>query len=505
MGEISPGVHERLNQAEGEVRVRFAPSPTGAPHVGNLRTALFNWLWARHSGGKFILRVEDTDQAREVENGLELIMESLGFLELNWDEGPEVGGAYGPYRQSERLAIYQKHAWELTAKGAAYYCYCTPERLEQMRREQQARGEPSRYDRRCRWYTAQQRAEHEAAGEPRVVRLAVPMDGETTLHDFIHGDITIRNQDVDDQVLIKSDGFPTYHMAVVVDDHLMAITHVMRGDDWIPSFPKHILLYEAFGWEPPRHGHVPNVMGPDRRKLSKRHGATSVLQFRDEGYLSEALVNFLALLGWSYDDHSELFTRRQLIDLFSLDKIGKSPSVFDFAKLDWMNGYYIRQLAPEELTDRLVPFLAHAGLSHDRPTVRAIVPLVQERLKRLDEIVEKVDYIFKDGLAYDPRLLVGQKMTAEESLAALGAAADAIGRLVSFDDEAEMERVLRAAADGQGLKPAQLLGVLRVAVTGKTVTPPLIGTLKILGRERTMSRVREALKQLESMVADTPV
>jgi glutamyl-tRNA synthetase len=486
------------------VRVRFAPSPTGAPHVGNLRTALFNWLWARHADGKFILRVEDTDQAREVDNGLELIIESLKFLGLNWDEGPDIGGPYGPYRQSERLPIYQKYAQELTARGAAYYCYCTPERLERMRQVQQARGEPTRYDRRCRGYTSEERATHEAAGEPRVIRLAVPLEGETTLHDFIHGDITIQNKDVDDQVLMRSDGFPTYHMAVVVDDHLMQITHVMRGDDWIPSFPKHILLYQAFGWEPPRHGHVPNVLGPDKRKLSKRHGATSVIQFRDSGYLSEALVNFLALLGWSYDDHTELFTRQQLTEFFTLDKIGKSPAIFDFAKLEWMNGYYIRELNPEDLTDRLMPFLDRAGLEPDRPTVRAIVPLVQERLKRLDEIVEWVDFVFKDRLKYDPGLLIGPKMTAVESLNVLRVAYSVLAGLASWDDEAQMERELRAAAERLGLKQGQLFGILRVAVTGKTVTPPLTGTLRILGRAKTMPRIRQALAHLEGMVAGTP-
>lgn len=487
------------------VRVRFAPSPTGAPHVGNLRTAIFNWLWARHTGGKFVLRVEDTDQAREVENGLDFIMDSLRFLGLDWDEGPDVGGRYGPYRQSERLSIYQEHARQLVAQGAAYYCYCTPERLEEMRKEQQARGEPTRYDRRCRWYTPEERAQHEAAGEPRVVRLAVPLEGETTLHDFIHGDITIKNQDVDDQVLIKSDGFPTYHMAVVVDDHLMEITHVMRGDDWIPSFPKHILLYQAFGWEPPLHGHVPNVMGPDKRKLSKRHGATSVIQFRDQGYLSETLLNFLALLGWSYDDHSELFTRQQLIELFTLEKIGKSPAVFDLSKLDWMNGYYIRSLDPEDLAGRLMPFLERAGLRAPLATVRAIVPLVQERLKRLDEIVVWVDFIFKDELEYDPSLLIGAKMTPFQSLKALRAAYSVMQGITDWDDESRIESELRAEAERLGLKQGQFFGVLRVAATGKTVTPPLVGTLKVLGRERTLARIRRGLARLEKMAAETPV
>lgn len=500
-----PGAHAGAPLRGRPVRVRFAPSPTGAPHVGNLRTALFNWLWARHTGGKFVLRVEDTDQAREVENGLELIIESLRFLGLDWDEGPDVGGPYGPYRQSERLSIYQQHGQELVAKGAAYYCYCTPERLEQMRKEQQARGEPTRYDRRCRWYTAEERARHEAAGEPRVVRLAVPLKGETTLHDFIHGDITIQNKDVDDQVLMKSDGFPTYHMAVVVDDHLMQITHVMRGDDWIPSFPKHILLYQAFGWEPPLHGHVPNVMGPDKRKLSKRHGATSVIQFREQGYLSETLLNFLALMGWSYDDHTELFTRQQLIELFTLDKIGKSPAVFDLAKLDWMNGYYIRSLEPDDLAGRLMPFLDRAGLKADRATVRAIVPLVQERLKRLDEIVGWVDFVFMDKLEYEPDLLIGPKMTAAGTLKALRAAQSVLESPAVWDDEAGMEGELRAAAEGLGLKQGQFFGVLRVAATGKTVTPPLVGTLRVLGRDKTLARMGQALLYLEAKLSGSRV
>jgi glutamyl-tRNA synthetase len=359
-----------------QVRVRFAPSPTGTPHVGNLRTALYDWLWARHTGGKFILRVEDTDQKREVENGMELITESLRFLGLDWDEGPDIGGPFGPYRQSDRLPIYGRAVDELLAKGAAYKCYCTPERLEQMRQEQQARGETTRYDGRCRRLSADERAAHERAGDPSVVRLAVPREGSTTIHDFIHGDITIANQDVDDQVLMKTDGFPTYHLAVVVDDHYMQITHVLRGDDWISSFPKHVLLYQAFGWEIPEHGHLPNVLGPDKKKLSKRHGATSVTQFRDDGYLTEAMVNYLARLGWAFDDKQELFTAQELIADFTLDKIQRSAAVFDHTKLDWMNGYYIRQLTDDELARRLLPFLTRAGLIATEDRVRQLVPLV---------------------------------------------------------------------------------------------------------------------------------
>ncbi|MDZ7379227.1 MAG: glutamate--tRNA ligase [candidate division KSB1 bacterium] len=484
-----------------QVRVRFAPSPTGAPHIGNLRTALFNWLWARHNQGKFILRVEDTDQTREVENGLELIMDSLRFLGLDWDEGPDIGGPYGPYRQSERLALYQKYAEELVQRGAAYYCYCTPEELEQMRQAQQARGEATRYDRRCRWLTPQERAARERAGKPRVIRLAVPLEGSTTLHDFIHGDITIANASVDDQVLLKSDGFPTYHLAVVVDDHLMAITHVMRADEWISSFPKHILLYQAFGWEPPQFGHLPIVLGPDKRKLSKRHGATSVDELRAQGYLPEALVNLMALLGWSYDDRTELFTREQLIGLFTLERIHASPAIFDRTKLDWMNGHYIRKLESADLAERLMPFLTRAGVPADRETVQQLVPLVRERLKRLDEIVPLVDFFFKDELAYEPAQLIGPKMTAAASLQALRAAEESLRRLADFE-EAAIEQALRSTGAQLGLTAAQFFGLVRVAVTGKTVTPPLIGTLRILGRDKTLARLRQAITTLERMAME---
>ncbi|MBI4788500.1 MAG: glutamate--tRNA ligase [Chloroflexi bacterium] len=480
-----------------EVRVRFAPSPTGAPHVGNIRTALFDYLWARHTGGKFILRVEDTDQKREVENGLELIMASLRFLGLAWDEGPDIGGPYGPYRQSDRLPLYHQAVEELVAKGAAYYCYCTPERLEQMRKEQQARGEATRYDYRCRYMAADECAAHERAGDPKVVRLAVPREGTTTLHDFIHGDITIANKDVDDQVLLKSDGFPTYHLAVVVDDHLMKISHVMRGDEWISSFPKHVLLYEAFGWEIPQHGHVPNILAPDKKKLSKRHGATSVLQFRDEGYLAEALLNFLARLGWSLDDKSELFTRDQLIQTFTLDKIEHSPAVFDHAKLDWMNGYYIRQMSDDELAHRLLPFLTRAGLIADHGTARLLAPLVKERVKKLSEIVALADYLFADDLEYDSKLLIGQKMDALATLAGLRAAQAVLEKYSEYAEEEKIEVELRDAAEKLGLKNLQFFGALRVAVTGKTVSLPLMGSVQILGREKTLRRLARAIAMLE--------
>jgi len=479
-----------------EVRVRFAPSPTGAPHIGNIRTALFDYLWARHTGGKFILRIEDTDQAREVENGLELILESLRFLGLDWDEGPDVGGAYGPYEQSKRLPIYKAHAEQLIARGAAYYCYCSEARLEQMRKEQQARGEQTRYDYHCRYLTPEQRAEYEKTGTPKVIRLAVPHEGKTTLHDFIHGDLTIENKNVDDQVLLKADGFPTYHLAVVVDDHLMKISHVMRGDDWIPSFPKHVLLYQAFGWEIPPHGHLPNVLGADKKKLSKRHGATSVLQFRDQGYLPEALFNFLARLGWSLDDKSELFTRQQLIDVFTLERIEHAPAVFDPAKLDWLNGYYIRQLSDDELVQRMLPFFERANIRTDPATLRALIPLIKERMKKLTDAITLADFLFTDDLEYDPQLLIGKGMDAPSTLAVLRAAQSVLEKYTVFDDEEKIEAELRATADQLGMKYAQFFGVLRVAVTGKTVSPPLMGSIRLVGRERTLRRLARAMQHI---------
>jgi glutamyl-tRNA synthetase len=473
-----------------QTRVRFAPSPTGAPHVGNIRTALFDYLWARHTGGKFILRIEDTDQAREVENGLELILDSLRYLGLQWDEGPDVGGAFGPYRQSERLHIYMEHAERLIAQGDAYYCYCTAERLEQMRKDQQARGLPTRYDYHCRDLSATERAARERSGDPRVVRLAVPREGKTTLPDFIHGDLTINNSQVDDQVLLKSDGFPTYHLAVVVDDHLMQISHVIRGDDWIPSFPKHVLLYQAFGWDIPPHGHVPNVLGNDKKKLSKRHGATSVTQFQNDGFLPEAMLNFLALLGWAYDDKTELFTRDQLIAHFTLGKIGHAPAVFDHAKLEWMNGVYIRELADNDLAARLLPYLPQADLA----TLRALAPFVKTRIKKLSEIVAIADFLFEDDLEYDPQLLIAKGMDAVSTSAALRAASATLEKYPAFDDEEKIEAELRADAEKLGQKNAQFFGALRVAVTGKTVTPPLMGVMRIMGREKTLRRIARAIQ-----------
>jgi glutamyl-tRNA synthetase len=480
------------------VRMRFAPSPTGYLHVGGARTALFNWLFAHHYDGSFILRMEDTDRTRYQPEALADIMEGLRWLGLEWDEGPEVGGDYGPYYQSQRLDLYQKYAQQLVDSGHAYRCYCSPERLTLMREEQRRRGEPNLgYDRHCRYLTAKQRDEYEAQGIVPVVRLMVPLEGQTSFHDVLHGDTTVDNARLDDLVLLKSDGYPTYHLANVVDDHLMEITHIMRADEWLPSVPKHVLLYDAFGWEIPVYAHLPIILAPTGKgKLSKRHGGVAVREFRREGYLPAAMVNFLARVGWAYDDKTEFFTRQELIEKFSLEGVNKSPAAFSYDKLEWMDGVYIRQLGTDDLAERLLPFLTGAGLPADRATVRRIVPLVQERLKKLAEVVEWTDFFFTAELNYAPQLLVAKKMTAEESLAALRKARETLAALPDFEEKT-LEQTLRALVEELGLKAGQLFGIIRVAVTGKKVAPPLFGTLSILGRERALERLDHAEEVLE--------
>jgi glutamyl-tRNA synthetase len=482
------------------VRVRFAPSPTGYLHVGGARTALFNWLFARQHNGAFILRIEDTDRKRYEPEAVGNILESLRWLGLEWDEGPEAGGNYGPYYQSQRLDLYQKYAQQLLDSGHAYRCYCSPERLDHIRDEQRRRGEPNLgYDRHCRYLTAKERAEYEAQGIVPVVRLKVPLEGQTSFHDALHGDITVDNASLDDLVLLKSDGYPTYHLANVVDDTLMQITHIMRADEWLPSVPKHILMYQAFGWRPSIFAHLPIILSPTGKgKLSKRHGGVAVHEFQQEGYLPEAMVNFLARVGWAYDDKTEFFTRQELIEKFSLEGVSKSPAAFSYDKLEWMNGVYIRQLELDDLAGRLLPFLTGAGLLADLATVRRIVPLVQERLKKLTEVVEWTDFFFTAELDYDPQLLIGKKMTAEESLATLRKARETLAVLPDFEEDT-LEEALRALADELGLKARQLFGIVRVAATGKKVAPPLFGTLGILGRERVLERLDDAEEALEGL------
>jgi len=499
------------------VRVRFAPSPTGDPHIGNIRTVIFNWLFARKMGGQFILRIEDTDRTRFKPGSIETIMEGLRWLGLDWDEGPgleelqragvkdaekyAVGGPYGPYFQSERLHLYREVAEELIERGWAYRCNCSPERLERVRAMQRARGQRTMYDRRCRSLPP----DAISPDEPHVIRLKVPLTGRTIFHDMLRGEMSFENASIDDQILLKSDGFPTYHLAVVVDDHYMQITHVIRGDDWIASTPKRILIYQAMGWEPPVYCHVPLVNGPDGKKLSKRHGAISITEFRDQGYLPDALFNFLALLGWApgQGDEQEIFTREELIDRFDLSRVNRAPAIFSYDKLDWMNGVYIRNLSQDDLLERLIPVWQRAGLVPDpcpeetRAMLRRIVPLVQERIKRLNDVVALTDFFFVDIEPPTAEEMIPKGLDAEQSAEVLARVRAVLADLPDFDEE-RIEQALRALVAELGLKNRQVFGLIRWATTGKKVSPPLFGTLSILGRERTLARLEAAEKVLRA-------
>jgi len=473
--------------------------------VGNIRTALFAWLFARHHGGSFIIRVEDTDVARSVEGAVESMLNSLRWLGLDWDEGPEVGGDYGPYLQSERLELYHYAAQELIANGHAYYCYCSPERLDAMRTEQVRLKQPPGYDRHCRDLGEEVWAEKAAEGVKPVVRFKMPLSGETGFDDLIWGRVKFDNSTLDDMVLLKSDGYPTYHLASIVDDHGMEITHVLRAEEWLSSTPRHLLLYQAMGYPSPRFAHLPMLLGSDRAKLSKRHGAVSVTEFEEHGYLPEAMLNFLALLGWSLDDKTEIMSRQRLIESFSLERVSKTAAIFNQQKLDWMNGLYIRNLSPGEFIQRSLPFLdknlppeVKRPLSIDY--ISQIMPLVQERAKILAEVPELVRFFFVDESDYEAGLLTGKDMPRESTLRALEAARERLGRLAAFDTES-LEALLRPLAEELGLKTGQLFGTLRVAVTGRTAAPPLFQTMAVLGKESCLGRIEAALDKLKGLPA----
>ncbi len=478
-----------------DVRLRFAPSPTGELHIGSVRTTLYNYLFARQHQGALILRIEDTDQERLVPTAVDSIYDGLRWLGIRWDEGPREGGPFAPYIQSERLPLYRGHADALVGVGAAYPCFCTKERLAEMRKAQEARRELTRYDRLCRRIEPEEAKQRVEAGEQHTIRLRVPDEGAIGLRDLIHGDVHWELENVDDQILMKSDGFPTYHLAVVVDDHVMGVSHVLRGDEWLPSLPKHLLLYRYFGWEAPAHGHLPIVLGPDHKKLSKRHGATAVREFREQGYLAEALVNFLALIGWSPGTEEEVFTIEDLIARWRLEQSQDSPGIWDRDRLNYFNGIHIRRLSDDELTRRLDGFLP-AGASPD--LVRAAVPLIKERIATLADATRLLEFLFNDELDYDTTLLLVKQRNADETREALSRAT----RLLSegaFTRE-RVEPALDGLAEELGWKRGDLFMAVRVAVTGKRVTPPLIESILLLGRERTLARLRAAVDRLGDRV-----
>jgi len=483
------------SELETPVVVRFAPSPTGYPHLGNIRTALFNWLFARRYGGKFILRIEDTDVARKVEGAVEMILDSLRWLELDWDGSP--------YFQSERLDIYRDVANKLLTEDHAYLCYCSPERLEAMRQEQIKRKQPPKYDGRCRNLTQQQKDQLKAEAITPVVRFKTPLDGETTFHDLIRGRVSFKNSTLDDFVLLKSDGYPTYHLANVVDDHLMAISHVLRADEWLSSTPRHTLIYQALNWQAPHFAHLPMILGPDRSKLSKRHGASNIIEYREQGYLPEAMINFLALLGWSLDDRTELLTREELVKNFSLERISKTAAVFNRDKLEWMNGVYLRQLSLDEFVRQATPFLDRdLPVSVRRPLdsdyTRQVMSLIQERAKTLAEVPRLAGFFFLDELQYETSLLLSGGLSSK---AAIEAIRTPLKRLESAEvwDAKSLEDVLRALATELSLTTGNFFGLLRVAITGRSAAPPLFQTMAVLGKGKCLERLTTALDRLSAL------
>jgi len=487
------------------VRTRFAPSPTGYPHVGNIRTALFAWLFARHNRGKFIVRIEDTDVVRRIEGAVEAILDGLRWLGLDWDEGPEVGGEYGPYFQSQRLELYREAADRLVAQGNAYRCYCSPERLEEMRAEQTRRRQPPGYDRLCRDLSSEDQEQKESVGITPVVRFRTPPEGKTGYTDLIWGDVSFENSTIDDFVLLKSDGYPTYHLANVVDDNAMAVTHVLRAEEWISSTPRHLLLYRSLEFEPPEFAHFPMILGNDRAKLSKRHGAVSIAEYREGGYLPEAMVNFLALLGWSLDDKTEIMSLDEIMRNFSLERISRTAAVFNQEKLSWMSGVYVRSLDLDDFTRRSLPFL-EKDLPGDieRPLdidyVRKMMPLVQERARTLGEVAELAEFFFVKELDFDPGLLIGKNMQKESAIGAMEMSLQRLSELKTFDNDS-LESLLRPLAVELELSTGQLFGTLRVAVTGRTAAPPLFQTMAVLGKERCLRRIEIALVKLQGLSA----
>ncbi len=478
--------------------MRIAPSPTGYLHVGNARAALFNWLYARHTGGTFILRIDDTDLARSEPEYEDDVLVGLRWLGLDWDEGVEAGGPHGTYRQSDRLDRYREVAERLLATGAAYLCFCTPEELDERRKKAQAQGRPPGYDGRCRLLDPVEAGRRAAEGEPAVIRLAVARPGMTTFVDVVRDEVSFDHEAVDDFVLVRSDGSPTYHLASTVDDVDYEITHVARGEDLLSSTPKHILIARAMGASVPTYAHLPLLFGPDGRKLSKRHGDVSLKAYREGGYLPEAMFNYMSLLGWSFEAETTVFTKEQAIERFDLAAVSKNAAVFDPEKLEWMNGVYIRGLDPIEFIDRAIPFvedeLGRELSGVEREQLSALGPLVQERVKLLTEVPGMMSFVFATALTYDERSW-RKVMEIDTTPGTLDAALDRLA-IVGDWKAAAIERELRAMLDELGLSARKGLQPIRVAATGSTVSPPLFETLEVLGREVTLDRLRSARARL---------
>lgn len=501
-----------MTEKMSPVRVRFAPSPTGHTHLGSGRTALYDFLLARQTGGQFILRIEDTDRKRYVETAEQELIDSLHWLGLTWDEGPDVGGPYGPYRQSERKAIYQEYAQKLIDMGYAYPCFCTPQELEKARQEAFQRKENPLYPGTCRGLDPQEAARRIADGEKYVIRFKMPREGTTTVRDLLRGEITVENRMLDDSILVKSDGYALYHLAAMVDDHLMKITHVIRGSEWLPSLPLHANLIRAFGWQEPGWVHLSVFLKPSGKgKMSKRESADLmkdgysifVKDLADLGYIPEGVVNWIALMGWSYDDHTEFFTLDNLVDMFSLDRLNPSPAAINFAKLDHFNGLHIRSLAVDDLAQRLAPYFTAAGYEQAATPeglelLRRIVPLVRERLTVLTDAPEVAGFFFRDTVSPIAADLPAKGLTARQSEEVARRILAVIEQLPDVRLETA-EPPMRALVEELGLNAGQVFGILRVAVTGQRVSPPLFESMEIIGKPKVIERLRAAIELLEAL------
>ena len=483
-----------------KTRLRLAPSPTGFLHLGNLRTALFGYLLAKSMGGQYILRIEDTDQKREVEGAIDSLINILSWVGISFDEGPNLGGKFGPYIQSQRLDIYKKHTDELLAKGGAYRCFCSAERLTKMREEQAAAHQAPRYDRACRNLSREEVEARVANNEPFVIRQAMPLEGSVKVHDELRGEIIWQAADLEDHVLIKSDGVPTYQFASVVDDRLMKISHVTRGEEWLPSFPKNILLYQAFGWELPKFIHLPLILNKGGGKLSKRQGDVFVEDYKAKGYLPEALINFCALLGWHPKSDKEIFSLQELEKEFNIEGLGVSPAIFDQDKLDYLNGYYIRQKSVEELTELCIPYLLNnkQQTTNNKPTdaelnhIKKVVALEQERLKNLSEIKERTGFFFAEP-EYEADLLIWKDLSREQVKNNLTELKTKIDELADFS---KLEEGIMSWLKETGKKNGDYLWPLRVALTGLKASPGPFEVALVLGKEKTLARLTAAINKL---------
>jgi len=485
------------------VRVRFAPSPTGHFHIGGARTALYNFLLARQTGGRFVLRIEDTDVKRSVPEALEELKEALRWLGIHWDEGPDVGGPHAPYNQTARKEIYLKHAQQLLDSGHAYRCFCTPERLKQVREAQNKRKEPPHYDGRCRRLDPAEAEARASAGEKFVIRFKTPRQGSTTVHDRLRGEITVENLSIDDYIIVKSDGFALYHLAAMVDDHLMGITHVFRSSEWLGTFPLHALILRAFGWEEPVWCHLSVFLNPSGKgKLSKRHLKSEqevfVLGLREMGYVPEAINGWIALMGASFGAEEELLSLDEMAARFDLDHLTPSAARVNFDKLDDFDGKWIRRLGVDDLAARVKPFIEKTDLHPDDATLRRVVPLIRERLVTLDDAVAFAGFFFRAEVKPKAEDLIAKGLTPAQSLHALQRSITLLEGLPEFTHPV-MEPPMRALADELGLKTGQLFGILRAAVTGQTVSPPLFECMEVVGRETCLARLKQAEELLKAL------